>query len=374
MTINLPPRRELPADLKERMRPVFSEVRTRRNHLPLAAAAGAVLLIAAGVAITGSVTERAEPAIGHVVSPAGQDVDRCRAALNDPSWYSTKMVVFGLHKVLVGEDGRFCALTRSRAAVMAPGAQPLQLGTGSLVFRTEHITAGVPPRGTRQVQAREVAPDRNRASTAAVVTPDFFVTYTATGTNITEMVFDDRPQPVAENAVPPLATTSDSFDSGDSTPRTPANFLARCVDNAFITGTGVDDLQGWEPLMNTDISRERGMLLAHRDHREWATCTFSKFGGDTLAAGHNLPDNPAKAVNFSGFHFGSEYVLVGRTGRLAKTIELFHGSTRVAATDVADGFFIATVPLADIGKTGLPDLQVLARDAGNQIVYQGPMG
>lgn len=217
--------------------------------------------------------------------------------------------------------------------------------------------------------------DRNRGSTAAVVTPDFFVTYTAAaGTGITEMVFDDRTVPVAGNAVPALATTTDSFDSGDSNPRTPANLLARCVDNALIHGTGVDGLEGWEPLMSTDAGRERGMLLVHRDHREWATCTFGKSGGDTLATSHDRAGSPAKAVHFSGFNFGSEYVLVGRTGQAAKTIELFRGSARVATTDVADGFFIATVPLAGLGRTGLPDLQVIARDAANQVVYQGPMG
>lgn len=374
MTISLPPLRELPADVKERMRPAFTEASTRRSHTPLAVAAAVALLIAGGVAVTHQMTRDADPADGRVVSPSGLDVDRCRAALNDRSWSSSKMVVFGLHKVLVGDDGRFCGLTRSRAIVMSADARPLQMEAGSLVFRSENIIAGVPPLGARQARARELSPgNSSRGSTASVVTPEFFVTYAATGTNVTEMVFDDRTIPVAEGTAPALATKVDSFDSGDGNPWTPANLLARCVDNADRQGTPAEELQGWEPLISTSTTGARGMSLAHLGHRKWATCTFSQFGADILATVD--AGDPDKTVHFSGFHLGSEYTLVGRTNPLAKTIELYSGSTRAAVVDVADGFFIATVPVSTAGtRTGVPDLQVIARSAKNEIVYLGGLG
>ncbi|HEX8870493.1 MAG TPA: hypothetical protein VF821_32810, partial [Lentzea sp.] len=73
MTVELPPRRKLPADVKERMRPVFAENRPRRNHTPLAVAAGVALLVAGGVMVTPSPVDRASTADGRVIAPSRPD-------------------------------------------------------------------------------------------------------------------------------------------------------------------------------------------------------------------------------------------------------------------------------------------------------------
>ncbi|HEX7303668.1 hypothetical protein [Lentzea sp.] len=374
MTIEMPPRRALPADVKERMRPSTAEFRPRRSRTPLAVAAGVALLVAGGVTATQQALRDAGPAASRVVSPSGQDVDRCRAALGAPGWASSRMVVFGLHKVLAGDDGRFCVLTGSKAIVMKPGARPLPLAAGSLVFRSENITAGVPPLGTRNVVAREIAPGQaDRGSTASVVTQDFFVTYSPAGTGVTEMVFDDRTVPVPAGTAPEPATAVDSFESGDSNPRTPVNLLARCIDNSFTHGRPAGELTGWEPLMTTDTGGVNGALVAHRSHRGWGICSFSSLGADVLSEDNSFSAHSPRTLMFSGFLVGSDYTFVGLTERSARTVELYDENVRVAVADVSDGFFIATVPVTRQTSTGRPELGVVARNAFKEVVREDMM-
>ncbi|GAA3627444.1 hypothetical protein GCM10022267_12190 [Lentzea roselyniae] len=368
MTIDLPPRRRLPADVRERMRPDFTEVRSRRDHTPLAVAAGVALLIASGIAITQSVVDRTPaPGRGDVHTPSSQDLSRCRAALNDPNWSSTEMVVFGLQKVLVGENSRFCELAASTAGVAAPDARPVQLEAGSITYRSGQIIAGVPPLGALTARAREVSTSHSRASSAAVVTPDFFVIHTPVPLTVTELVFDNRTVPLPAGAVLPAAATFDSFESGNADPWTPANIVARCADNAYANGTRAEDLRGWEPLISA-----QGILVAHRDHREWATCTFTT-GPETLQPRPGLPAGENKPAIVSGAIGDAGFLMVGRTSRDAKTVELRGASTPAQTVNVTEGFFVAALPQV----TGLTDpraIQVTVRDAKNAVVYEGPMG
>ncbi|MFS8098686.1 hypothetical protein LFM09_16260 [Lentzea alba] len=372
MTIGLPPRRELPADIKERMRPDFTEVPSR-NHIPLAVAAGVALLIAGGVAITQSVTDNSpEPGRGRVTVPSEQDVNRCRAAMKDETWKSTEMVTFGLYRVLISENGSFCELSGSTAGVVAPGAQPVQLEAGSIAYRSTRFIAGVPPLGALTARAREVSSAASRGATEAVVTPDFFVIHTPSSLNITEMVFDDRTVPVPSGASLPPAVISDSFESGNSDPWTPANIIARCADNAYAQGRSTDELRGWEPLLWTGVDRHEGVLLAHRDRREWATCTFTT-RPDALQPHPGLPAAENKPLIVGGSFGSNGFLLAGRTSQAARTVELTTASASPVTADVTDGFFVATLPQVD-GLTDPRTIQVTARDAGNQVVYRGPLG
>lgn len=379
MTIDLPPRRELPADVKERMRPEFTEVRNRRNHTPLAVAAGVALLVAGGFAVTQSVTHDVDPAQSRVIMPSSQDLSRCRTALNDQSWSSTEMVAFGLRKVLFGKDGRFCELSRTTATVATPESQPTQLEAGSVTYWSSQVIAGVPPRGTRTVSARQVHPSDSRTFSDAVVTPNFFIVAGPYGMSATELIFDGRTVPIPRGpslpipqGPPPSRTrTVDSFDSGNSDPAAPVNLLAKCTDWAFAGSDRADDLQGWEPLLVAE--RHPGMLLAHRNHQEWASCALSENRTNALSRIRTASAGPDSATVLGGYQAEGEFIMVGRTHPSAKTVEVSDGTSPPVSSDVADGHFIARLPIPG-GQMIIPaNLHLIARNAGNEVVYEGVM-
>lgn len=370
MTIDLPPRRVLPEDVKVRMRPAFAEARAR-NHIPLAVAAGVMLLIAGGVALTQPGTRDADPGRDRLTTPSSQDVARCRAALNDQNWSSTEMAVFGLRKVLVGEDGRFCALTRSRASVAPPGFQPSQLEAGSITFRSSTVIAGVPPLGARTVKAREAGASYSRGSSDGVVTPDFFIVHTQSAMLSNELIFDVATVPIPQTTSLPAEGETDSFDSGDGNPATPVNILARCIDNALNNSARVEDLQDWEPLQTYGLDRHNGLLLAHRGHREWATCIVAGGRPLDLSLIRTRPDGPDAAQLVGGYESGDEFIMVGRTTPAAKSVEVSGAGGPPVTADVADGHFIVALPTTGGVVISPGRLRLVARNAANEVVYEG---
>lgn len=372
MTIDLPPRRALPADVKDRMRPAFTETPSRRNRVPLAVAAGAALLIAGGFAVTRPATHDIDPGRDRIVAPSSQDLARCRTALNDQSWSSTEMVVFGLRKVLIGADRRFCELTRSQAVVMPSGFQPTQLDAGSITHRSGQVVAGVPPLGARTVKAREAGSGYSRGFSDGVVTPDFFIVHSLYAMTANQLIFDDRTVPIPQMLSMSAEGETDSFDSGDSNPVAPVNLLARCIDNAFNSGTGVDDLQGWEPLLTSGLDRPSGMLLAQRDHREWATCVISSGSRpNRLSLIRTTSDNPDSSQVVGGYQTGSEFIMAGRTSRSAKSVEVSGAGGSPVTAEVADGHFIARLPITGGEMVSPARLRLTARNAANEVVYEG---
>lgn len=374
MTIDLPPRRVLPEDVKERMRPAFPEARAR-NRTPLAVAAGVMLLIAGGFALTQSGTRDVDPGRDRLTTPSSQDVARCRAALNNQNWSSTEMAVFGLRKVLVGEDGRFCALTRSRASVAPSGFQPSQLKAGTITFRSSRVIAGVPPLGARTVKAREVGASYSRGSSDGVVTPEFFIVHTQSAMRANELVFDDNTVPIGQMLSMSAEGETDSFDSGDGNPATPVNLLARCIDNAFENSARVEDLQDWEPLLTHGLDRHNGLLLAHRGHREWATCIVPGGGGPLdLSLIRTRSDAPDAAQMVGGYQSGDEFIVVGRTTSSAKSVEVSEAGGPPVTADVADGHFIVALPTSGNVVISPARLRLVARNAANEVVYEGGLG
>ncbi|MDX3661893.1 hypothetical protein PV646_31715 [Streptomyces sp. ID05-26A] len=379
MTIGLPPRRALPEDVKERMRPDVAGDRGRHPLTPLAVAAGVVLLVVGGVVLTRPAPHALDPGRDGVIAPSERDVTRCRDALRDATWSSSKMVVFGLRKVLVGDDGRFCELTRSRATVASKEFEPVALGTGRMTHRTGQIIAGVPPQGARTAKAREVGPSHSRSSSGSVVTPDFFVIHSQNAMASSELIFDGtvtQIPPVQLERFPewPADGESDSYESGDADSRSAVNVLARCADNAFATSGNADELRGWEPLLMTDPNQPGGMLLAHRGHEEWANCPLSESDPGALSTIRTADRAPeSAAVLIGGYQSGTRFVVVGRTHRSAKAVEVSDSGGARVTTEVADGHFIAMLPV-----TGSPPspatLRLVARDERNKVVYDGGIG
>ncbi|WP_086661813.1 hypothetical protein [Lentzea kentuckyensis] len=373
MTIDLPPRRALPPDVKERMRPDFTKTRTRRNHTPLAVAAGVTLLVAGGITITQSATHDLAPARDRVVAPSSRDLARCRTALNDQNWSSAEMVVFGLRKVLAGTDGRFCELTASRASVAPQGFEPTRLDAGTITYRSSNVIAGVPPLGTRAVKARETVSGKPLHSSSGVVTPDFFIVHVSAAMRTNEIVFDEQVFPVQRFTSWSANGVTDSFESDDSDPWASVNVLARCIDNAFNNNKTVDELRGWEPLLESGLEQHRGMLLAHRGHREWATCAFTETRSDSLSLIRTTSGKPDSALVVGGHQSGSEFIMAGRTTSAAKTVEVSGTGVFPMTTNVADGHFIATfsLPIGNDRMLSPADMRLVARNAEGEIVYEG---
>ncbi|MFD5828553.1 hypothetical protein [Lentzea sp. NPDC060358] len=371
MTVDLPPRRALPEDVRERMRPDFAEA-PRRRHAPLAVAAGVALLVAGGVAVTRSLGHDVDPGRDRVVAPTIRDLDRCRAALGDQAWSSSGMVVFGPRKVLVGDDGRVCELTLTRAGFSSRVPQPVELEAGSITYRSANVIVGVPPEGTTAVQVRVANPAHGRGQSEAVVTRDFFVVHNPLTVTSDELVFDDRPVTVPRTMRWPAGGEVDSFESGDPDPWAPVNVLARCVDSAFMTENAkAEDLRYWEPLLESGLDRRDAVLVAHRGHGEWASCAVSERRVNALSTIRTAPADPNAAQVLGGRQAGSEFVMIARTTPAATTAEVSDSGGPPVAADVADGFFIARLPLTGGEMISPARLRLVARDAGNQVVYDG---
>lgn len=302
--------------------------------------------------------------------PSSQDVARCRTALNDQTWSSTGMVVFGLRKVLVGKDGRFCELTRSRAVVAPPGFQPTQLEAGSITYRSVQIIAGVPPLGARTAKARETTPSYSRGSSEAVVTPDSFIVHTQSAMRANELVFDQRAVPIQQLESISAEGNTDSFESGDNDPTRPVNVLARCVDNAFNNSfLHGEELDGWEPLTISG-----GVLLAHREHREWAICVANSHAMHSLSVIRTTSEDPDATLLVGGYQTASEFFAVARTHRSARTVEVSVNGGPPVTADVVDGHFLTTLSIA-VGQVFSPaGVHVVARNASNEVVYEGKLG
>jgi hypothetical protein len=384
MAFDLPARRELPADVKERMRPDFAksgQSPARRSPAPLAVAAGVALLIAGGVVVTQSISDRASPGHVRVVSPSSQDLARCRAALDDQNWQSTEMVVFGLRKVLHGDDGRFCELTRSKARVASQDFEPVALEEGSITYHSSKIIAGVPPKGATTAKAEQgyythVRPDAFRDG---MVTENFFVVETYKEGSGSALLFDERSMPMPR--VPEKsATTTDSFDSGDPDRGSLENRLLACVDDAFEgSSKTAEQLENWQTVIVTGLEEQRGVLLARQDD-ELAYCHFGPKSSGSLQVLNYAHEEPGEPYVLSSKHVGPDYVIVGRVDRCAKTVEVSDRDGSAVTAEVADGYFLAAVPLTDGGESLKPGrpiedgrLHVVVRDENNEVAYEGDL-
>lgn len=368
MTIDLPPRRELPADVKERMRPDFTEPSRRRNHAPYAVAAGVALLVAGGVAVTQSITDTdADPARSRVVSPSALDVNRCRAALGDENWRSTEMVVFAGHKVLIGQDTRFCELTRAKAFVAA--GSPVRLEAGTITYRSERIIAGIPPLGALKARAREATGTYTRASTDAVTTADFFVIHTSVPINITEMVFDDRTVKLDADADLPRATGVDSFETGDGDPTTTANRLAKCLDGA--AATTPEAAQGnWTAITSAGFdAAQTGAIIARRDddQTKLGLCRVVSDSGSLAIQSIDANESRVQVLGYAGTP--DRLFIAGHTTRRARSVELSFRDRSVIAS-VTDGVFIAEVPSGHTDIAVSP-VTAIVKDEKYSVLWSG---
>ncbi|ANZ42166.1 hypothetical protein BBK82_45785 [Lentzea guizhouensis] len=380
MTIDLPPRRALPVEVKERMRPAFTGA-PRRNHTPLAVAAGVALLIAGGVAVTQTTSDSADPAHDRVTAPSELDLARCRAALGDGGWRSTEMVVFDSRKVLIGADSRFCELTRSRAHVVNPAVAPVRLEAGTVAYVSDNFIAGIPPLGALSTRARESTSSYSRGSKDSVTTPDFFVAYFPSKLAITQLVFDDRFVPLPPDATPPRSSGTDSFESGDSDPATLDNRLARCLDGAAATAP-LATAPGWRPVVAAGFDDgPTGVVVARQDGHpdRYGVCHGSSDTGFGTFTVNTTSERPrlTGVLNISGG--AGRQLIAGYAHPNGRFIEIDALGVPRVTVPVVDGFFAAELSGsltridADTGNLVTGVLMGVVRDADNSVIYTGSL-
>lgn len=384
MTINLPPRRELPAEVKERMRPVFADQR-RRNHTPLAVAAGVALLIAGGAVMTRSGTgdHSIDPAGGRVTAPSAHDLARCRAAFGDQSWLSAEMVGFEGRKMLIGKDSRFCELTRSQAFVVDQALAPVRMEAGTLSYVSDQFVAGIPPLGAVKTRAREATGTYSRSSKDSVTTPDFFVAYLPTKLNVTELVFDDRTVPLPQGMTLPRSQATDSFESGNGDPTTNQNRLARCLDASVSTMPAANE-PGWRAVGSGgfDGTGPTGVVVARQDGhpRRYGVCQANSVGstGSGNFSTGELGDKPSLVgiINLSG---NERQLIVGQAHLQGRTIELSAPGWPPVTATVAEGLFVAAMPgsmtVNDPSTNGqiMRAVTAVVRGEDNSVLYSGQL-
>jgi hypothetical protein len=120
------------------------------------------------------------------------------------------------------------------------------------------------------------------------------------------------------------------------------------------------------------LDQHAGMMLAHREHDAWATCAFDAGGAKILTPLYTVEDEPDKPFLFTSSETGSDYSLVGRVNQDAKTVEVSNGDGPPVNADIADGHFLAAVPITEGDKpTSRDRLHVVVRNAKNKVVYEG---
>jgi hypothetical protein len=169
---DLPPRRSLPPEVRERMRPRLGErpaSSRSRLRVPLAAAAGVAVLATAAIVVTQYVGKDPVPPAPAVTPPPGLDVakadaelDRCWAAVRSehaaakfppretwvPVLYTEGTYAPDLHVTGAIADGKplFCQTTATTATVTDPTKPPGYVEgsrTGSLLASDVGVLAGV---------------------------------------------------------------------------------------------------------------------------------------------------------------------------------------------------------------------------------------
>ncbi|MET7992913.1 hypothetical protein ABZU76_18680 [Amycolatopsis sp. NPDC005232] len=183
MIDNLPPRRELPPEVRDRMRlriraGLADESRPSRRRPMWLAAAAVVVLAAGAVFATGVLRDGANgpvtPAAPNKRSDAAQAVlDRCwnaakpySSAITDPRGWNIELIAgHGAAIVIaatIGDKPVFCEATATSVTVSDPGAKPVLVpGTNTKVLlRTvDGLVAGLADPSWQSVQA--VAPGSN---------------------------------------------------------------------------------------------------------------------------------------------------------------------------------------------------------------------
>lgn len=377
MNTVLPPRRELPPEIKERMRPVFTEPRRKPAMEWIGAAAAAVLLVGGGMAATKLMAPDDQVSTGRVrvISPTDADLSRCRAALDDKGWRARKTFSLVGRKLLIGADGRYCELNRTTATVPKGSVTPLELNHGSVLFRTETIVVGVPPLGSATLTAFA---GMNGGDT--LVMPDLFVVdiLGLSGGSLT-LDFDTTDFKVPWTSLPGERDVKASFESGNGDFRLPENMLARCLDNALADEPETAVQNDWQHAASTSTEGDTVLFARRSTTGELGSCvvigglagTFHKATGDLTPGSRGFTVVTAAPVR-------DRMIIAGMAAPNVGTIRLVSPEATGEAVTPVDGLFVARVnthnPAQPVGINPVrpEEIRIEVRDRTGGLIYQGP--
>lgn len=280
MTIQPPPRRELPPHIKERMRPKLT---TRTTHRAwVGAAAAALLVIAGGVFVA---TQARSPQLTNsAAQPAAPyDVGRCRTALGNGDWDARYALHLMARTVLLGTDNQLCELTRSTITMLDVFDVPAVRTPSGLV-------AGRPPTGGALTALQRDKDLDSRPET--VMTTELFLVdadQTKSPDSTLTLRFDGRQLNFRLGDIPGRGAPSESYASGDPSPASPVNVLARCQDNAVRQRAAAGVETDWKPGASAGVGSTTGVLLAYNSKGEWGSCETQRTEVGVLAGSIATP-------------------------------------------------------------------------------------
>ncbi|MCP2170207.1 hypothetical protein [Goodfellowiella coeruleoviolacea] len=431
----LPPRRRLPDEIRQRMRTRVWEglgepdqrprwTVTVRGRAPIAVAAAVVVLVAGGVTLLQSVqggggqptaggqatTTRPSQQLGPLLVPgvAQSAVDKCQAvafAQTTPGdyaepdrWRPRFSVSLPGREVAVFDAAGpvFCELTRTTVTVSPAVAAPQVLDVSapasaarvtSLFQTANHTLAGTVD---SQVTGLELglanADGSNGVLGRAALMDGVFVANlplsergAAQGGRLLLSATTPTGTLTGSGPVPDgrvwQGTTVDVWPSGDSDPTSRRNQLDRCLDRALVNGLPGTDAEGWQPGARVGSAADQeGVLVAHRDDGQLVACALADQHGAELQLATRIfaPDRTANPdVPVTAVDLSWRFLTVW--GAVGPRVARVElvGENTTATGEVVDGTF--AVQLAGVtDAAGWETRNVLrAFDAAGNLLYEG---
>jgi hypothetical protein len=423
--LELPPRRALPPQTRERIRRRVMAAGAAEPHSggrrhpgrPLWVAA-AVLLLAAGAVVGGQALRDpgggVAPGTGTAEAPESEseltagpvlqaDVDRCWAAMSsrgvsdkDREQSNARFAVpLAGRKLIVFDSGgepavpQFCELTRTTAVLSDPAAPPRELARtddGSLLASTfsspSATIAGTAPPRLDRLRATYRSPDGRHSVPAATLVDDGLFVIQPIGIPGPELRLALELIDVAGTAVrsielgdrggtdEPSGRVVDQWSSGDPDPTAPVNQLARCVDRSLINGIGVPAPDSWRPGARTPWHGQGGgVLVAYDGDGQVRICLVNEAGmGVALNPSIEGFDGRYQTLPFTVAHqhetVNGVVTVAGTVTPAVARVELVGRDSTVAVADLANSTYAGQLSEA---------VSVRLFDATGAVLYDGPI-
>ncbi|CCH33550.1 hypothetical protein ABZ816_22895 [Actinosynnema sp. NPDC047251] len=435
----LPPRRPLPAEVRERMRRVVvadvlagpegtatdvrtqADVRTltegrtqaerravddvravdegpgrprRRARGPLAAAAGAVLLVGAvAVAVQPFHTAPVDTAQGTPVLPVPdgfaapieaevvptlpQDLEVCGFGGEQ----AVTVRVPG-RRLLITPQEEYCELTYTTVARSDPSVyDDLYVGRSKVLWRSPTgVVILKPAPGTTPIKAA-VVPDM--PITAKLVDDDHFLMIPQGQTVTVETNAGDPIKSASTEltlrSIPDAALVHDRFPDGSNDPADPKNVLARCLDVAMRSGAEqVDDSGTWKYAAAAGVGTRSGLVALRGPGAASAYCSVAEYKALSVYTAPDHAGDPARPfrmvlsqVSKAGGPEGIVLKIGGTVRDEVTRLEFTHRQQSPQSADVRDGTFVALLPDVTSADNLLQDVTAKAFDRDGRVVYEG---
>ncbi|WP_433262601.1 hypothetical protein ACQPZF_29955 [Actinosynnema sp. CS-041913] len=396
----LPPRRTLPPDVRERMRrKVFGRRTTART--PLTAAAGVALLVAAGVVgvvvgqgastdsdtMTSNTTTPPAAILTQRGFAAPDEVRQIDTTAEDTAACGFDRALFTARlpgrRVLAAPGDRFCELTYSMVSVAT--APDTTVGDDArLLWRspTDVLVGRVPP---NTVRLQVVQPEHNLPQAGALVGDRYFVTMATTTGLIAVILSFSGARPDASHSfnaldVPVRANTADRFPGGKSDAREGQTVLARCLDWAMRNSTArIEDTAHWQLGASTGVDTVAGLAVLRGPAGATAYCLMSEFRPTEVRPPMPVEDtgNAFTVLDTSLTRTDALRGIVARLGGVVRDdvwrMDLVDTRGDARSVEVQQGTFaawVANVPSLDMATLAGVRLRAYGKD--DALLYEAP--